>query len=683
MLNNFFSPRQLARRQRRRRRPLDRRTLTFETCEDRRLLAVLGVTIDRDQVLEFNGNGAANATIVRDDTIGELTVSLSSDDTSEMTVQPSVTMASGVGSAVVPLNVVDDALLDGLQTVTITASASGFTSGSDTIDVRDIETLSLAVADESIANGGATTATLARSNTDVAAPLLVNIQDEHAADLVIPSQVEIPSGQQSVQFSISTLDDGIVDGTRTIQLVVFTDGYLNGSDTLEITESDITGVDAAADGYAIDIDQDGSFSRIVTTGYSDQSRAAASERRALFEFDVSNINSAVDQATLTLRVQGYSASQGVGPTVEFFGYVGDGSLSSADATAGQKVGEFLVPGSDGVRRYAVPLDLAWLQPLVGVADHLGFSARIADGSNVSFTSSRNTFSHESNHPMLQFSLASQPSPTAVDDAAATDEDAATPIAVLNNDFGTELTVTGVTDPAHGTAVINNDQTVTYTPAANFFGDDSFSYSIRDASGDTDQGTVEVTVKPINDSPVGRNDVVSTNEDQPVTVDVLDNDLDVDGDTLSIDRLTQPAHGTAVVNNDNTVTYTPDADYFGADSLVYSATDGNGGFSRAFVNISVAAVNDDPTVVDAVFAIEENSPVGLELGQISAADIDGDELAFALAGEDAAAFAIDSATGVLSVADAALLDYETQSRFDFDVAVTDATEAPQREVFELT
>ena len=95
-------------------------------------------------------------------------------------------------------------------------------------------------------------------------------------------------------------------------------------------------------------------------------------------------------------------------------------------------------------------------------------------------------------------------PEATDDTALTDEDTPVDIDVLDNDSdpdGDPLTITAVTDPAHGTAEpIDSDTRIRYTPATNFFGDDTFDYTVSDGNGGTDTATVTVTVKPVNDPP---------------------------------------------------------------------------------------------------------------------------------------------------------------------------------------
>jgi VCBS repeat-containing protein len=189
-------------------------------------------------------------------------------------------------------------------------------------------------------------------------------------------------------------------------------------------------------------------------------------------------------------------------------------------------------------------------------------------------------------------------PTAVDDSASTDEDAAVVIDVLANDSDPDsdpLSVSAVTQGANG-SVVNNGSDVTYTPDPDYHGPDSFTYTADDGNGGTDTATVSVTVLPVNDAPVAANDSASTPEDTAVVIDVLANDSDADGDTLTVLSTTQGANGT-VVNNSGNVTYTPDPGYTGPDSFTYTADDGNGGTDTATVSVTVTASNS-PLVADA-------------------------------------------------------------------------------------
>src|SRR5204862_7817748 len=129
-------------------------------------------------------------------------------------------------------------------------------------------------------------------------------------------------------------------------------------------------------------------------------------------------------------------------------------------------------------------------------------------------------------------------PVAVNDAATVNEDSgANTIDVRANDtdpdnlaapFNAGLTVSAVTQGAHGTVAINTGNlTVSYTPAANYFGSDSFTYTITDGTL-TSTATVNVTVTGANDGPVAVNDTATVTEDSGAnTIDVRANDTDPD------------------------------------------------------------------------------------------------------------------------------------------------------------
>jgi hypothetical protein len=180
-------------------------------------------------------------------------------------------------------------------------------------------------------------------------------------------------------------------------------------------------------------------------------------------------------------------------------------------------------------------------------------------------------------------------PGANDDSASTTEGQAVDIAVLANDTdpeGDTLTVTGTTQPSHGSASVNPDGTVTYAPQAGFVGSDEFTYSISDGTS-TSSARVTVTVAPRpNADPVANDDAAHTKKNKAVRIDVLANDSDPDGDALVVGAVSEAPHGTVVINADSTVTYRPDNGYSGADSFTYTVSDGRGGRDTATVSIVV-------------------------------------------------------------------------------------------------
>jgi VCBS repeat-containing protein len=190
-------------------------------------------------------------------------------------------------------------------------------------------------------------------------------------------------------------------------------------------------------------------------------------------------------------------------------------------------------------------------------------------------------------------------PVATDDAYATDEDTTLNIAapgMLGNDSdpdGDPLTVVVVTVPQHGSGSIGSDGSLNYRPDANFSGSDTFSYKASDGTAESNISTVTITVNPIDDPPVAVDDSATTNEDTTVTIPVLSNDSDIDGDALIVSGVTIPANGTVIDNGDGTVTYTPNANFNGTDSFSYKANDGIADSNTATVTITVNPVNDPP------------------------------------------------------------------------------------------
>jgi len=158
-------------------------------------------------------------------------------------------------------------------------------------------------------------------------------------------------------------------------------------------------------------------------------------------------------------------------------------------------------------------------------------------------------------------------PVAEDDAATTDEDNPVTVnapGVLDNDsdpdVGDTLTVTAV-DTSGTIGLVNAwnaDGSFTYDPNGQFeylqagnSTTDSFIYTVSDGYGGNDTATVIVTVNGVNDPPVAINDSAVTDENIPVIIDVLNNDSDIDGDTLTVDSVTQGANGSVINNSSNT------------------------------------------------------------------------------------------------------------------------------------
>ncbi|EHR6436276.1 tandem-95 repeat protein [Vibrio parahaemolyticus] len=197
----------------------------------------------------------------------------------------------------------------------------------------------------------------------------------------------------------------------------------------------------------------------------------------------------------------------------------------------------------------------------------------------------------------------------VADKATVVEDTPTIIKVLGNDTfeGDDQVVSLDTNngPANGTVSVNPDGSVTYTPNDNYHGTDSFTYIVT-SGGVSESTTVSVDVTPVNDAPVAKNDISTTQEDTAVTIDVLSNDTDVDGDKLSIQSVTVPEAQGKVEIVDGKLVFTPAENFNGQAEITYTVTDGQL-TDEAKVTVTVNPVNDAPTIkVDAVESITEDA-----------------------------------------------------------------------------
>ncbi len=226
-------------------------------------------------------------------------------------------------------------------------------------------------------------------------------------------------------------------------------------------------------------------------------------------------------------------------------------------------------------------------------------------------------------------------PDAVDDADATDQDTSIVIDnVLGNDSDPDADALSVSevDGANGNVgqpvvgnnggliTINADGTASFDPNGDFdhlavgeTTETSVTYQISDGNGGFDTATVVVTIDGKNDGPDAIDATDTTEEDTAITVDLLANDTDPDGDALSVTNAIVPAQeGTLVDNGDGTVTFTPAPNFNGTATISYEITDGNGGSDAAQHFIDVTPTNDGPDAVNDVAETDEDTPVTISV-----------------------------------------------------------------------
>ncbi|MBN1588914.1 MAG: tandem-95 repeat protein [Pirellulales bacterium] len=182
--------------------------------------------------------------------------------------------------------------------------------------------------------------------------------------------------------------------------------------------------------------------------------------------------------------------------------------------------------------------------------------------------------------------------------------------VLNNDTDADsdpLTAYKITNPEHGSLILNSTGWFTYTPDENYNGTDSFTYKAFDGDSQTgwsDEATVTLTINAVNDPPDAADDLYWLNPENtvlsvPAANGVLVNDSDVEDDPLTAAKETNPAHGSVTVGSNGFITYVAGAGYDGSDSFTYKAFDSTDWSTAATVTIMTKIPGDANTdgVVD--------------------------------------------------------------------------------------
>lgn len=285
--------------------------------------------------------------------------------------------------------------------------------------------------------------------------------------------------------------------------------------------------------------------------------------------------------------------------------------------------------------------------------------------------------------------------TARPDTLTVQEDESGTVNVLTNDVNQisgPLSIASVGTAAHGTVSFSGG-VVTYTPAADYFGPDSFTYVARNSQGDTGVGTVTVTVTADNDDPTFVADPVrNTTEDTPTplaipTAELLSNDSagpNETGQTLSVTAVaaTSNAGGTVTLSS-GTINYTPPNHFNGTDRVTYTISDGAGGTTTGTVTISVAAVNDAPQLAlspqsvaeDATLSVAQSAVLGTSRpGPAGASDEASQTLLITSAGTAGAT----AQGGTVSVDGSGQITYDPADNFfgtdTFPITVTDSVGA---------
>lgn len=215
-------------------------------------------------------------------------------------------------------------------------------------------------------------------------------------------------------------------------------------------------------------------------------------------------------------------------------------------------------------------------------------------------------------------------PLALPESAALLEDTPRALTLTGSDAESDaLTFVVVTPPLHGT-LSGTPPMLTYTPEANFFGEDTLRYEVSDGTLASAPATLRLLVANVNDAPIATAKAITVDEDVAYAFSLGATDLD--GDRLTYTLVSPPSHGTLVGAEDNRI-YLASANYHGPDEVTYSVSDGKASSQNVTVSITVSPVDDVPTVQSLFPLGTEDTALAVTL---RGNDADGDALTYAIA-----------------------------------------------------
>ena len=362
------------------------------------------------------------------------------------------------------------------------------------------------------------------------------------------------------------------------------------NDSLTVSVADTT----SAKGAAVLVATDGTFSYDPRLANTIQALDAGDLDTDTFTYTASDGNGGTDTATVTIALTG----------------VNDAPVATANSYNATEDTNLVVDAATGVLANDTDVDADDANTLTAVLNTTTSNGTLNLSADGSFTympnaeySGSDSFTYHANDGTVDSNIVTVTiNVVAYNDLPTITQGTSTSVTMSEDGSPTPFSLSlNATDPdgntltwsiqsqaISGTASASgtgSPKVINYTPTANYNGSDSFVVRVSDGNGGTDTITVNVTINPVNDAPVAVDDSTSTPPETAVVINVLDNDTDVENDTLTVTAVTQGSKGS-VTHNGTTVTYTPNANETGNDTFTYTISDGNGGSDTATVTIQL-------------------------------------------------------------------------------------------------
>ncbi|NLY03119.1 MAG: tandem-95 repeat protein [Rhodopirellula sp.] len=484
-------------------------------------------------------------------------------------------------------------------TIEVTAVNDSPVAGDDSYDMNEGEVLSVGdggvLANDTDIDGDTLVATVVNGPSHGSLELNPDGSFEYTPEAgfygddsftYVAGDGEVESNLATVTVSIAAVNDAPTSADDIYSVIA--------GETLSVAEGGVLANDSDADGDSLSaavvaepangvlvLNADGSFQYTPADGFvgDDSFTYLASDGQAESNLATVTVSVIRPNSAPVAADDAYSVIAGETVSVAEGGVLANDSDADGDSLSAVVVAEpangVLVLNADGSFQYT---------PAEGFVGDDSFTYLASDGQA------------ESNLATVTVSVIRPNSaPVAADDAYSAVAGETVSVAeggVLANDSdgdGDSLSAVVVAEPANGVLVLNADGSFQYTPAEGFVGDDSFTYLASDGQAESNLATVTVSVIRPNSAPVAADDAYSVAPGETLAVaegGVLANDSDGDGDSLAAVVLTEPAHGTLVLNADGSFQYTPAEGFVGDDSFTYLASDGQAESEPAEVVIAV-------------------------------------------------------------------------------------------------
>ncbi|MES2925089.1 MAG: Ig-like domain-containing protein [Verrucomicrobiota bacterium] len=262
--------------------------------------------------------------------------------------------------------------------------------------------------------------------------------------------------------------------------------------------------------------------------------------------------------------------------------------------------------------------------LTGIAPNLVYSPSAGSTGSDSFTYRVNDGAANSAAATVSITVTPvNTPPVATSNLVTTPEDSSIAITLAGSDKDLNtLTFSVVTGPSNGT-LTGTPPNLSYSPTKNFSGSDTVTFRVNDGTVDSAPAAVSITVTPVNDAPLATSKSVTTDEDTQLPI--ILGGTDPEASSLSFTVLTVPTHGTLTGTAPN-LTYSPAANFSGADQFTFSVNDGTINSAPATVSIAVKAVNDAPVALSNSASTEQDTPLPFTL---AGTDVEGSSLTFSV------------------------------------------------------